>query len=148
MYELLDDKCWKDDTLGYEAKTLASIAFSLWRAAFLADKTGALAETNKHTKYFLGEMLATNAINFAQDRKGRGFTFNYYLANVRFRLLEYKHDNSDFEVDDHLLEKGKLNHMKPAERWSAYQRAFTAAVRHFQDRLRKSSSTMPRHRGR
>jgi len=67
-------KCWKNAKLGYEAKTLVSIGFSLWRAAFLADKSGDLKETNEHATYFLGEMLETNAIAFTQDRKARGFT--------------------------------------------------------------------------
>ena len=120
---------------GYQAKTLVSIGFSLWRAAFLADKSGELEETNEHATYFLGEMLETNAITFTQDKKARGFTFNYYLANVRFRLAEFKGDNSDFEVDQHLLKRGKLKKMKPTERWRAYQKAFEKAVNHFEARL-------------
>ena len=135
LYELMTPKCWKKRKLGYEAKTLVSIGFSLWRAAFLADKSGALSETNEHATYFLGEMLETNAIAFTQDKKARGFTFNYYLANVRFRLAEYKDDNPDFEVDQHLLKRGKLMKMKPTERWRAYQKAFEDAVDHFEARL-------------
>src|ERR1035438_547421 len=92
LYELMTAECWKTPKLGYEAKTLVSIGFSLWRAAFLADKSGQLRETNEHATYFLGEMLETNAIAFTQDKKARGFTFNYYLANVRFRLAEFKAD--------------------------------------------------------
>ena len=135
LYELMTPKCWKNPKLGYEAKTLVSIGFSLWRAAFLADKSGALKETNEHATYFLGEMLETNAIAFIQDKKARGFTFNYYLANVRFRLAEFKADNRDFEVDQRLLRKGKLRQMKPADRWRAFQQAFKDAVHHFEARL-------------
>lgn len=138
LYELMTPKCWKDGKLGYEAKTLVSIGFSLWRAAFLADKTGELQETNEHTSYFLGEMLETNAITFTQDKKAKGFTFNYYLANVRFRLAEFKEDNPTFEVAEKLLLKGKLKRMKPVDRWRAYQRAFEDAVEHFHQRLSKS----------
>jgi hypothetical protein len=75
LYGLLTPKCWQNDTLGYEAKTLVSIGFALWRAAFLADKSGELKETNDHATYFLGEMLESNAINFTQDKKAKGFTF-------------------------------------------------------------------------
>jgi hypothetical protein len=110
LYELMTPKCWKSGKLGYEAKTLVSIGFSLWRAAFLAEKKGGLQETNNHATYFLGEMLGTNLIMFTQDRNARGFTFNYYLANVRFRLAEFKNDNPDFQVDGRLLKRGKLNH--------------------------------------
>ena len=131
-----DAKCWKKRKLGYEAKTLVGIGFSLWRAAFLADKSGDLKETNDHAMYFLGEMLETNAIAFTQDKKARGFTFNYYLANVRFRLAEYKNDNPDFEVDQRLLKKGKLKSMRPTDRWRAFQQAFEDAVSHFENRLR------------
>lgn len=139
LYGLLTPECWETDNLGYEAKTLASIGFSLWRAAFLADKTGELKETNAHTVYFLGEMLETNAINFQQDKKARGFTFNYYLANVRFRLMEFKEDNEDFQVDPRLLKRGKLAKVSPPDRWRAYQHAFDDAVTHFENRLRASA---------
>lgn len=138
LYELLTPKCWGNSKLGYEAKTLVSIGFSLWRAAFLANKSGYLTETNEHTRYFLGEMLETNAIAFTQDKKAKGFTFNYYLANVRFRLAEFKHDNPSFEVDALLLEKGKLKKMKPTDRWRAYQKAFRDAVDHFENRLNET----------
>jgi hypothetical protein len=139
LYDLLTRKCWKKGRLGYEAKTLVGIGFSLWRAAFLADKSGELKETNDHATYFLGEMLETNAIAFTQDRKARGFTFNYYLANVRFRLAEYKNDNPDFEVDPRLLKKGKLKNMSPTDRWRAFQQAFEDAVSHFDHRLENSN---------
>jgi hypothetical protein len=139
LYELLTPKFPKDAMLGYEAKTLVSVGFSLWRAAFLANKSGELGETNEHATYFLGEMLETNAIAFTQDKNARGFTFNYYLANVRFRLAEYKDDHPDFEVDQRLLKRGKLKKMKPTERWRAYQKAFENAVNHFEDRLGSSS---------
>ena len=135
LYELMTPKCWKNAKLGYEAKTRVSIGFSLWRAAFLADKSGDLKETNEHAIYFLGEMLDTNAINVPQDKRARGFTFNYYLANVRFRLAEFKADNPDFEVDQRLLKRGKLKKMKPTDRWRAFQQAFKDAVNHFEARL-------------
>jgi hypothetical protein len=135
LYSLLTPKCWKRGKLGYEAKTLVSIGFSLWRAAFLADKSGTIKETNEHAIYFLGEMLETNAINFPQDKKARGFTFNYYLANVRFRLAEYKTDNPDFNIDPSLLVKGGVKKLTPAERWQAFQQAFEDAVKHFECRL-------------
>jgi hypothetical protein len=138
LYELMTPKCWKNAKLGYEAKTLVSIGFSLWRAAFLADKSGDLKETNEHATYFLGEMLETNAIAFTQDKKARGFTFNYYLANVRFRLAEFKKDNPDFEIDQRLLKRGKLRSMHPMKRWRAFQQAFEDAVNHFEDRLKNS----------
>jgi uncharacterized membrane protein len=78
LYELMTLKCWKPPKLGYEAKTLVGIGFSLWRAAFLANKSGKLEETNAHATYFLGEMLETNAIAFTQDK------INYIFEHIRF----------------------------------------------------------------
>jgi hypothetical protein len=137
LYELMTPECWKSSKFGYDAKTLVSIGFSLWRAAFLADKSGQLKETNAHTIYFLGEMLETNAIAFTQDKKAKGFTFNYYLANVRFRLAEYKIDHPSFNVDARLLKKGKLKNLSPTDRWRAFQKAFSDAVSHFEQRFKK-----------
>jgi hypothetical protein len=68
-------------------------------------------------------------------RRQRVSLLNYYLADVRFRLAEFKEDNADFEVDQRLLKKGQLNQMLPADRWRAYQKAFKDAVKHFEDRL-------------
>lgn len=148
LYELMTEESWNDSKLEYESKTLLSIGFSLWRAAFLADKTGELEETKDHAAYFLREMLETNAISFTQDKKAKGFTFNYYLANVRFRLAEFKLDNSDFEVDSCLLEKGKLEKLIPTERWRAFQKAFDDAVKHFEVRVRQHTQRLPRRRAR
>jgi hypothetical protein len=139
LYELIqsNSRCWSSD-LGYDVKTLISIGFSLWRAAFLADKTGHLTETNDHSMVFFGEMLETNAIAFVQDKKARGFTFNYYLANVRFRLAEYKTDHESFHVDQRLLSRGKLAREKPRKRWELYQAAFSDAVEHFEKRSKSA----------
>lgn len=137
LYDLLtSEKCWEDEELGYDARTLVSIAFSLWRAAFLADRSGELADTNDHSVYFLGEMLDTNAINFAQDKRAKAFTFNYYLANVRFRLAEFKADNTDFIMDPRLSVKGGLSGVVPTDKWELYQKAFKDAVTHFETRLK------------
>jgi hypothetical protein len=140
LYELLltTPKCWKNRKLEYEAKTLISIGFSLWRAAFLANRPEKQARTNKHATWLLGEMLETNAISFPQDRKSKAFTFNFYIANVRFRLKEFKEDNRDFKVDERLLEKWKLpKTMSHEDRWLLYQEAFADAVKYFEDRLRE-----------
>ena len=136
LYKLISSaQCWSRSDLGYDAKTLISIGFSLWRAAFLADKSGFRKDTNRDATWFLGEMLETNAIAFVQDKKAKNFTFNYYLANVRFRLAEYKADHRTFNVDERLLEKGKAP-KDPRTRWRAYQAAFGNAVDHFERRLK------------
>jgi hypothetical protein len=42
------------------------ICFSLWRAAFLADKTGQGTAVFASAKDFLGKILVDNAINYTQ----------------------------------------------------------------------------------
>ena len=114
--------------------TLVGIGFSLWRAAFLTNKSGKREDTHKAAIDFLSEILETNAINFTQDKKAMDFTFNYYLANVRFRLAELKGGKKDtlgFVFDERLLVKGMLEGDGLKDRWRLYQKAFEDAVNHF-----------------
>jgi hypothetical protein len=84
-----------DSDLKYDAQNLVAISFSLWRAAFLADRTGHMEERLKDAERFLGKMLTDNAITYAQDRDAREWTFNYYMANARYRLEELGEDWSE-----------------------------------------------------
>lgn len=68
---------------------LAGIAFSLWRAAFLADaptRTGTQALA--HAYDLLGEVLKSNTIAFSTDQRLQGWTGGYYLNNAKLRLVE------------------------------------------------------------
>lgn len=74
---------------GLEAQILVGVAFSLWRSAFLSDKTGFREEARMGAELFLEEMLLNNAIAYTQDRKSKDWTFTYYANNARYRLLDY-----------------------------------------------------------
>lgn len=125
-------------SMRYDAQTLVAIAFSLWRSAFLSGRSNSGTETAHHAEMFLGEMLETNAINFPQDKNSRNWTFNYYTANARNRLLEYAEDNPSFDVDKSKLERGST--LSPKARWVLFQDVFDEAVEHFAGRLKRAKS--------
>src|SRR6266516_4278201 len=63
-------------SFGVEAQMLISVSFSLWRSAFLSDKTGKFKDTHQGAELFLEEMLMNNAIAYSQDRQSKDWTFN------------------------------------------------------------------------
>lgn len=80
------DKFWKTKDLSVAAQELTSVCFSLWRAAFLADKTGRRSEVFTHGKAFLERVIEDNAVAYPQDKLMREWTFNYYSRSARFSL--------------------------------------------------------------
>lgn len=77
----------KSKELSQAAQNFVGISFSLWRAAFLADKTGKRHAVFEDARAFLGKMLTDNAITYPQDRSAREWTFNYYMSNAKEGLL-------------------------------------------------------------
>jgi hypothetical protein len=77
---------WKTKKFARAAQDLTAAAFSLWRAAFLADKTGRRVEVFAHGKAFLERVIEDNAISYPQDKISREWTFNYYTRNARSSL--------------------------------------------------------------
>lgn len=68
LHKLIDehfDKVKKSKQLSVKAQVLAAVCFSLWRAAFLADKLGTHEATIQDVRAFLGKMLTDNAIDQA-----------------------------------------------------------------------------------
>jgi hypothetical protein len=125
----------------FEARMLVGISFSLWRSAFLSDKTGYLEDTNQSAEKFLGEMLLTNAIAFSQERTTKDWTFNYYAENARYRLEELREQWEGLERPL-LPPKGSQS---PKLRWDYLQEGFDEAVEHFSALIkaeRKKSSTV------
>ena len=123
-----------------DLQTLIAIAFSLWRAVFLSDKTGKSEHTHSDAVGFLVEMLENNAINYSQDKKARNWTFNYYMANARYRLNEYADDYSGIQGIQRLpkfVQRGSK--AKAKFRWMALHDAFKEAVDHFESRLKKAA---------
>jgi hypothetical protein len=79
---------WKKPLYSSAAQMLVGIAFSLWRAAFLADKSGDVGSAIEHASLFLEKIILDNAIAYAQDRSAREWTFTYYVNAARYMLVE------------------------------------------------------------
>ena len=77
---------WRAKRNAMVAQDLIAVTFSLWRAAFLADKTGKRSEVLKHGKEFLETVVRDNAIGFPQDKKSQEWTFNFYTRNAHYAL--------------------------------------------------------------
>jgi hypothetical protein len=65
---------------------LIGAAFSLWRAAFLADVHRDDVTVQESQKRFLAKVLADNAITFADDKANSHWSVGYYLENAKLRL--------------------------------------------------------------
>ena len=124
------------EKLSYDLQTLAAVAFSLWRAVFLADRTGAVEAKMADAELFLGKMLTDNAIAFAQDRGSREWTFNYYVDNARFRLQQFKDSWSSFSSVDLLPPPGRRT---PKRRWDYLQEALDKAIDLVSDEVKNSN---------
>lgn len=132
LYELFDEyeEELKTD-YHYEARTLAAISFSLWRAVFLADRSTKVEVKNAKAKEFIGKILVDNSIGFAQDRSSRDWTFVYYL------------DNAQFRIDDLLLRRKDDTDTWPPKgqrtarlRWNLLQKLFDAEVEWLNKKLK------------
>lgn len=116
LYELLTSRS-KEVTEGkYQnfAQDLVGISFSLWRAAFLADKTGKGGLPLTAAKSFLRTVIVDNAINYAHDKQEREWTFNYYMSNVRRTIC----DLNQHEKYAHLVPEWEYADRSPRERWA------------------------------
>lgn len=68
---------------------LVGVAFSLWRAAFLADMpTRTWPEALRDAHLLLDKVLSTNAIAFGTEHDLQGWTGGFYLNNAKLRLVE------------------------------------------------------------
>jgi len=129
------------------AHGLVAICFSLWRAAFLADKTGQRDLVFADARAFLGKMLVDNAINYPQDRNAREWTFNYYMTNAKNGLMTLSERWSEIERDLGDRTKTVRGNTNAERRWARYQRALTTALgcvsREFEAAARTSSRNKP-----
>lgn len=133
LYEMIanDKQQITKRRLATDAQDLAAVAFSLWRAVFLADRSGAMEAKMKDVEYFLGKMLTDNSIAFSQDRTAREWSFNYYLDNAKYRLISLGQNKLR-------PPKGKRS---PRKRWDYLQAAFEKAVADFGCSLRHNKSS-------
>jgi hypothetical protein len=120
---------WKSKQYSRAAQDLVGVSFSLWRAAFLAEKTSKRAEVFEHGRRFLEQFIEENQIAFGHDKKMREWTFNYYTRNARASLIYLAGKWKD-EVPAY------TNATRTAtERWDHCQSLFDAAVDNFRKRF-------------
>lgn len=125
---------WKTKKFSKAAQDLTGAAFSLWRAAFLAEKTGSRAQVFLHGREFLQRVIDENAISFANDKNSREWTFNYYTRNAR-SALQILHDYWPIEVPEYVGKKRNA-----AARWEYCQELLDQAVAGFEQRLQADKS--------
>lgn len=130
LFEFLNvhEKVAKTDSFNTDAQRLVAVCFSLWRAAFLADRTGIKHAAFADARAFLGKMLIDNAINYAQDRSAREWTFRYYMDNAKEGLIAV--GNRWPEVKKILSRKKSSigRSTSPQRRWTRHQDALEAAI--------------------
>ncbi len=118
---------WKTKSWAGAAQGLLSVTFSLWRAAFLADKVAKRSLVFSHAMAFLEKIIEDNAISYPQDRKCNEWTFNYYTTNARAALeMLNKHWPDQVPVY-----KGRR--LTPTERWRYCQGLLDEAVERFEE---------------
>ena len=134
LFEEYED-IWKTKDYSKAAQDLIAIAFSLWRAAFLAEKSGKRSEVFAHGRDFLAKLIEDNAISYVQGKNALEWTFNYYTKNARSSLtLLYSYWE---EVPKY---QGKA---RPArERWDYCQELLDTAIKSFEASLSTKASDL------
>src|ERR1700733_7920587 len=117
---------WKTKKWSGAAQDLLSVSFSLWRAAFLADKTGQRSEVLDDAIEFLENIIEDNAISYPQDKRSKEWTFNYYTRNAR-AALENLHRFWPELVPEY---EGKKRNAR--QRWEYCQELLQVAVAGFE----------------
>lgn len=122
------------------SQTLVSIGFSLWRAAFLADKTGSREAVFEDAKSFLARILTDNAINYPKDCSSREWTFNYYMTNANNGLLRLCDKWPEVNATLSKHEKVNKGTRNPHRRWNRHQNAFETAISSFETELTQAAT--------
>lgn len=120
---------WKTKKFSRAAQDLVAVAFSLWRAAFLAQKKSTRSLVFDAGRNFLEKFTEDNAIGFPQDKTSNEWTFNYYTRNARQSLemlAEYWPD---------VVPKYEGRKRKPTERWDYCQGVLDDSIVNFEKLL-------------
>lgn len=133
----------KNTAFRAHSQTLVAVGFSLWRAAFLADKSGKREAVFADARAFLAELLTNNAINYPQDRASREWTFNYYMTNANDALLRLSEKWSDVTTVLSKHEKPTKGTTSSRRRWNRHQNAFEAALDAYGADLRRAFEAPP-----
>jgi hypothetical protein len=125
---------WKSKKYSRAAQDLIAVSFSLWRAAFLAEKNGKRSIVFEHGRDFLARVIEDNAISYPSDKGSLEWTFNYYTRHARSSLQQL----AQFWKDIAPKYDGKKR--KPAERWDYCQSLLDEAVTNFEALLTKQEA--------
>jgi hypothetical protein len=121
---------WKTKKFSTAAQDLIGISFSLWRSAFLADKTGKRVEVFSHGKMFLEKIIEDNAISYPQDKNSKEWTFNYYTRSARSALENLHGDWKD------IVPAYQRKTRNATERWEHCQALLDQAITGFEKTLK------------
>jgi hypothetical protein len=120
------------------ATEFVAIAFSLWRAVFLADKIGSEESLLQQATHYLGRIISDNAIGYQQDRSAREWAFNYYITSIHFRLEEMSKIEPKIvssTVDYFKSTSRKSQGTRPQKIWTHYHKIFADSVEKFSEIL-------------
>jgi hypothetical protein len=70
----------------YLLDNLIGAAFSLWRAAFLAETFRTDESVFRSQELFLAKVISDNSIQFSDDKVNRAWTVGYYLDSAKLRI--------------------------------------------------------------
>jgi hypothetical protein len=133
------EKRWQTRKYAPIAQDLLAVAFSLWRAAFLADRKGNREEVFANSRAFLRTLIEDNAITYAQDKNSREWTFNFYTRNARYALEHLNNLRSDLAPEYVLATR------TAKERWTYCQELLDAAVTSFDNELAERAERSERN---
>lgn len=135
----------KGKELRAASQLLVAAAFSLWRAAFLADKTGQREAVFNDARAFLATLLTNNAINYPQDRASREWTFNYYMTNANDALVRISNRWENVASVLSKCERVTKGTTNSRRRWNRHQNALETALDLYeQDLLTASEARAPK----
>ena len=112
------------------AQTLLGVAFSLWRAVFLARLKKNIDSMIKDAESFLVELIDSNIVTYSLDRENKDWTFRYYMSNARYRLKDL---HGKFDHKEHPFNLwGDVAGISPQQQWVEVQNALDAAIDSFE----------------
>jgi len=129
---------WRTQRFSRGAQDLTAVAFSLWRAAFLAEKSGKRVEVFAAAKIFLTHIIEDNAISYPQDKKSNEWTFNYYTRTARSALQTLA------QFWPEVAPKYEGLKRNPTQRWDYCQELLDTTVEKFEMVLKQKQDQVDR----
>lgn len=143
LYRFLKDNRSTLEQRGFERSVfglLVGAAFSLWRAAFLANAERSWPDILKKAEDLLQIVVEDNAISYLQEKKTEDWMVGYYLNNARYRLARVRSkfaevidasqmaQIAEFSEFDGVQKPGGIDETDPKDAWSKTYNALHRAV--------------------